>query len=199
MKIGGTCLGFNKASHASQSIKLVDFALDEFVHDRVLLNDLATHRWVKNFLATKKATRGGLEAEILARETYQGEPAIELIRFGTKSDGAQIVPGMAPFESHHSIPKYIQKKLQACLNKVGQWNLDDVPAVLETRPDHMFGTTNSLHARIFEMDIRPGQMGLYGDNAAGANDILNRLQQAYENAQRPDLVKVVMTWRQTIQ
>jgi hypothetical protein len=105
---------------------------------------MPTHAWYKQFLTTKQSKLAGLQAEILERGTYEDRPAIELVQFGTKTDGTQIVPGMGAFESHHIIPKYIQKKLQKCLQK--SWDLDGIPAVLEARPDHWF--PNGLHAKI---------------------------------------------------
>jgi len=63
----------------------------------------------------------------------------------------------------------------------------------------MFGTPNSLHARIFEIGLRPDQMGSFSDDANGARQILNSLRDAYHNAGREELVKVVEEWRLTIE
>jgi hypothetical protein len=125
-----------------------------------------------------------------------GEEVLSYFRFGAQ-DTAALVPGMGPFEAHHAIPKYVQTKLQKCLNKVGQWDLDEVPTVLETRPNHWF--PNGLHAHISGNGLHWNVVSRMENNAETARTILDQLQKAYQDANRHDLVKVVIEWRQTIE
>lgn len=58
---------------------------------------------------------------------------------------------------------------------------------------------NGLHAIMDSKNIRWIDMaGIYED-AAGARNILDKLEEAYSAANRLDLVKVVKAWRQTVE
>lgn len=179
--------------------KISDYIYKEFLDGNAPLSELPTHAWFKGFLSKKSTKHKGLPQAVINDPalvgTYDGIAANELVRFGVEADGVTLVKGMEAFESHHVSPKYLQKKLQAALGKT--WDVDAVPAVLETRPDHWF--PNGLHSFISAKGIHWNQMENFANDAAGAAEILDRLEGAYRDANRLDLVKAIQEWRATIE
>lgn len=162
--------------------KMVDWILDAHKKGELALQDIPTYKQVKQFFGSKKGVHSGVEG-IPESFFANGEEIVTKLKFS-----------MGEWEGHHVIPKYIQTRLKQLLGKA--WDLDEVPVAMVTRAEHWF--PDGVHAFISGNGLHWGTQMNQFSGTAGAVEILNRLEQAYVNAGRLDLQKVVQAWRQTI-
>ncbi len=159
--------------------KVTDFQIDEMVAGRVPVDELPTYAQIKGL------AQGKISAN--AQEVVQ-----EFDDFGNEVRSI-LKLGMGGWEGHHIIPKYIQKRLQVLFGTT--WNLDEIPVVLLQRGEHWF--PDGLHSYISSAGLHWNQMGNF-QGTAGAEAILDALEDAYRTAGRADLANVVNSWRQIL-